>query len=263
MNATISVLLGTGLVIGVISFTIGIYFLVMRMRGIKALADLPGVGEISTLQAGISMLSVGGYCFWHAALTYAPIVHGAELQSKFNKVLVSTSQQLREEYRRAVSEPRSGSDTERFGRVTLLIDILNHLDNGNGHALYFAGEVKRAQGKALEAHKDFYRYFEVMVASQLPEDQGETGSEYCYTLPRGFCRQRSGWIRHLLADDFYRQGHAAVDVQGRLSHLETALKHAEAALRDYTGGFDGLKQGLPTRLIAKNAAEDITRLQQK
>lgn len=263
MNATISVLLGTGLVIGVITFTLGIYFLVMWLRGVRALADLPGVGEISTLQAGISMLSVGGYCFWHAALTYAPIVHGAELQSKLNQVLVSTSKQLREEFRRATGEPKASGDADRFGRVTLLVDILSHLDNGNGHALYFAGEVKRAQGKSLEAHKDFYRYFEVLVASKLPEDEGDTGSEHCYTLPRGFCRQRSGWIRHLLADDFYRQAQATVDAQERLSRLETALKHAEAALRNYADGFDGLRQGLPTRLIAKNAAEEIARLQQK
>ena len=262
MNATISLLLGTGLVIGVVCFCIGVYLLAMRMRGIMGLADLPGVGEIGTLQAGISMLSLGGYCFWHAASTYTPIVHGAELQSKFNKVLVTTSQQLRQEYRRAV-DPRTAADPDRFGRVTLLGDILSHLDDGNGHALYFAGEVKRAQGKALEAHADFYRYFEVMVARGIPEDQGETNAEHCYTLPRGFCRQRSGWIRHLLADDFYRQGQAAADALERASRFESALKHAEAAMRDFTGGFDGLKQGLPTRLIARNAAEEIARLNAK
>ena len=263
MTTTISVLLGTGLLIGVITFSIGIYFLVKRMRGVTMLADLPGVGGIGTLQAGISMLSVGGYCFWHAASTYALLVHGEELQSKYNSVLVATSRQLRDEYRRSVNDPKTPGDPDKFGRVLLLTDILKHLDSGNGHALYFSGEVLRAQGKVQEAHKEFYRYFEVLAETQLLEDIGDTGSEYCYTLPRGFCRQRSGWIRHLLADDFYRQAQATGDAQERLSRYETALKHAETALRDYTGGFDGIKQGLPTRLIAQNAAEEIARLRPK
>ena len=263
MSPTISALIGSGLVIGVVTFLIGIYLLIKRMRGVKLLTDLPGVGGVGTLQAGISMLSVGGYCFWHAASTYALFVHGEQLQSKFNEVLVATSQQLRGEFRLAVNDPKSPGDPEKFGRVMLLTGILSHLDNGNGHALYFSGEVKRAQGKTVEAHKDFYRYFEVLAASQLIEDYGETGSEHCYTLPRGFCRQRSGWIRHMLADDFYRLGQSGGDAQERLSRYETALRHAEAALRDYTSGFDGVKQGLPTRLIAKQASEEIARLQPK
>ena len=263
MNATMTVLLGTGLVIGVIATLVGLYLVTMRARGVKTLADLPGVGEISTLQAGISMLSLGGYCFWHAASVYGPIVHGDELQSRFNQVLVSTSQQLRTEYRRAVGEQKSVGDADPFGRVTLLTEILRHLDDGNGHALYFAGEVKRALGRNLDAHKDFYRYFEVLSASGQPENLGDTGSEYCYTLPRGYCRQRSGWIRHVLADEFYRQGLATADAAERGSRLESARKHAEAAMRDYPGGFDGVKQGLPTRLILTNATEEIARLGQK
>lgn len=263
MNVTMSLLLGTGLLIGVICTTIGIYFLVMRLRGITRLADLPGIGEVGTLQAGISMLSVGGYCFWHAAATFAPIVHGAELQSKLNKVLVTTSKQLRAEYRRAVGEPKAAGDPDRFGRALLLTEIMSHLDANNGHALYFAGEIKRAQGRPLDSHADFYRYFEALSGSGTTEDLGDTNADSCYELPRGFCRQRSGWIRHLLAEDFYRQAQATSDAAQRLARFEAALKHAEAALRDYPGGFDGLKQGTPTRAIGQSAKAEIERLRPK
>lgn len=260
MTATMSVLIGTGLAIGVVSFLSGIFFLFMRARGVKTLAELPGVGEISTLQLGVSLMSVGGYCFWHAAATYAPLAHGEELQSRFNQALVQAGTQLRSEYRRAVGNPRLANDPDRFARVTLLIEVLTQLDDGNGHALYFAGEVKRREGKPIEAHQQFYRYFEMLERYHIAEDQGETGAEFCYTQPHGFCRQRSGWIRHLMADDYYRQSQLAGDPQERATRLEGVVKHAEAALRDYPGGYDGLDQGQPTRQMLERARAEIARI---
>jgi len=260
MNATMTALLGTGLVIGVVCFAAGVFLLILRVRGIKKLAEVPGLGEISTLNIGVSLLSVSAYCFWHAASSYLQYAHNVEMQSKFNQVLVATSQQLREEYRRGVTDKRQPPSPDRFARAALLIDIMRHLDSGNGHAHYFAGEVKRRQDRGPESHADFYRYFEVMGEARIAEDQGDTGSEVCYQMPRGYCRQRSGWMRHLLANDFYDLSRTTADPRERINRLEIALRHAEAALRDMPGGFHGLDQGQPTTTIADGAREQLGKL---
>ena len=121
-------------------------------------------------------------------------------------LIAKTVRELWTEFRAVTHKRKPPIDANEFDRVNRLIGVLDQIDPLNGHALYYAGEVKLWSGQREPAHKDFYKYLEVQKS--LPEEKkgGSTGSEICYERPQGYCLQRSGWINHLLANDFYQEG---------------------------------------------------------
>ena len=177
MNSAFVALLLSGLVIGIICFVVGTGLILLRMRGTATLTKMPGVGEVSTLRLGLTLMSVGGYFFWHAAATYLPLQRGAELQSRVDALLISTSRDIRREFGqlRSLQAPVPADKT---ARANFLINFIDHVDRNNGHALYFQAEIKLKEGAEETARHFFYRYIEAEEGVGEAA-KGGTSAEIC------------------------------------------------------------------------------------
>lgn len=60
-------------------------------------------------------------------------------------------------------------------------------------------------------------------------------AQSCYESAEGFCRQRGGWIAHLLANIFY--GLSLEQSSQRRDYLEKAQKYVQLSVRYYPDGF--------------------------
>jgi len=259
MNTVLLVLLCLGFVIGVVCCLMGLYLVILRMRGVPKLGDVPGLGEIGTLQSGASLVLIGAYCFYYALSTYLPLQNGAVLQQRVDKLLVDTSRDLRKEYNDVRNANAAGAtiNPEAFARTNFLISFMQRIDDNNGHACYFSGEVRRRIGKADESHQFFYRYLEEQAKLGDRHRDGGTGSEICYERPRGFCAQRSGWIHHLLANDFYKKGMAATERAEKRVQFESAAQQIAASLNDFPQGFI---QDVATKVLQSRVDEELKKI---
>jgi hypothetical protein len=257
MNTVLLALLCVGFVIGVVCCCMGLYLVILRMRGVPKLGDVPGIGEIGTLQSGASLVLIGAYCFYYALSTYLPLQNGAVLQQRVDKLLVETSRDLRKEYNDVKGAAGAAINPEAFARANFLISFLQRIDDNNGHAFYFSGEVRRRLGKPEESHSFFYRYLEEQAALGDRYKEGGPGAEICYRRPRGFCAQRSGWIHHLLAIDFFKKAMAASERAEKRVHLESTAQQAAASLDDFPQGF---VQEVATKVLQSRVAEELKKL---
>jgi TIR domain len=189
---------------------------------------------------------------------------------------ISLASELRTAFTQARDNlERSGSAD--FSRAEALIEALKSIDQHNGHAWYFAGEIKRIQNHAsfttksclrgsppgqiegLEAYQqDFHRYLEEARSLPAIETSGDPGSEICYQRPKGYCAQRTYWIYHLLANDFYLLAMAQSDRRDRIQPLTRARQFVTEA-RKYrpTEGGEGFDQCIPTTILAEKIAEAL------
>jgi hypothetical protein len=98
------------------------------------------------------------------------------------------------------------------------------------------------------------------VARTLPalETSGDTSSEICYGRPKGYCAQRTYWIYHLLANDFYLLAMAQSDRRDRIQPLTRAEQFVTEA-RKYRPpeGGEGFDQCIPTTVLVKRIAEAL------
>jgi len=235
----------------------GLYLVLLRLRGVPKLGDVPGLGEIGTLQSGSSLVLIGAYCFYYALSTYLPLQNGAILQQRVDRLLVDTGRDLRKEYNDVKNSARDPIKSEAFERTNFLISFLQRIDANNGHAFYFSGEVRRRIGKPEDSHQFFYRYLEEQGVTNDRYKEGGTGAETCYEKPRGFCAQRSGWIHHLLANDFYARGMAVAERAEKRVNLEKAAQQADASLNDFPGGF---VQEIATKVLRLRVEEELKKL---
>jgi hypothetical protein len=200
---------------------------------------------------------IGAYCFYYALATYLPLQNGAVLQQKVDKLLVDTSRDLRKEYNDVKNAAGATINPESFARTNFLISFMQRIDDNNGHAFYFSGEVRRRLGKPEESHAFFYRYLEEQSSRWNRYKDGGTGAEICYERPGGFCAQRSGWIHHLLANDFYKEGTAATERADKRVHFESAAQQIVASLDDFPQGF---VQEVATKVLQSRVAEELKKL---
>jgi TIR domain-containing protein len=189
---------------------------------------------------------------------------------------LSLASELRTAFARARDNlERNGSAD--FSRAEALIEALKSIDQHNGHAWYFAGESKRIQNRAsftpkgcfrgsvagqiesLETYQqDFYRYLEEAQSLPAIETGGDTSSEICYRRPKGYCVQRTAWIYHLLANDFYARAMAQSDRRHRLNDLTRAGEVlVEARKYRRPEGGEGFDQCIPTTILAEKIAETL------
>ena len=257
MSLALLGLLYLGFVIGTVACAMGLYFLVLKIRGVHKLGDVPGIGEFGTLQAGSTLVMIGTYCFYYSLATYLPLQNGAVLQSRVDKLLVDTSRELRKEYNDVRNANADPIDPERFARASFLVSFLQRIDDQNGHAFYFSGEMRRRTGKREESHQFFYRYLEQQATLKDAHREGGTGAEICYERPRGYCAQRSGWIHHLLANDFYGAGLAATDRAEKRVQFERAAQQVVESLEDFPQGF---VQQKPSKVLESLVAEELKKL---
>jgi hypothetical protein len=187
---------------------------------------------------------------------------------QLNSPVPAIANELRSEFARA-RDKLEQTGVNDFSRAEEALLSLRRIDEQIGHVWYFEGEIRRLKNPAMftsksclkelrfgqtqisdSYHQDFYRYLE--IASSLParDTDGDAGSEVCYHRSNGYCIQRTAWIHHLLANDFYQMAIAAADDLDREPSLEQARKHANAARRYRSPeGLEGFVQCIGTVLL--------------
>jgi hypothetical protein len=159
----------------------------------------------------------------HAAATYLPLQRGAELQSRVDALLISTSRDIRREFGqlRSLQAPVPADKT---ARATFLINFIDHVDRNNGHALYFQAEVK-LKGAEETARHFFYRYLEAEEGVGEAA-KGGPSAEVCYERAHGFCRQRTAWVHHQLGAGLFREAQGKHSDERQRELLTRVVTHA-------------------------------------
>jgi hypothetical protein len=182
---------------------------------------------------------------------------------------------LRGEFIRARDNFEKTGDGD-FRQAEELVDVLKALDPQNGHAWYFAGEIKRVRNSprftlkscfkgwpngelgSFEAYQqDFYRYREIAITLPALETGGDPGSEVCYSRAKGYCAQRMTWVYHLLANDFYLHA-LALTARNRIAALNRAKEFAgEARKYRRPEGGEGFDQCIDTTTLVEKIDEEF------
>lgn len=178
-------------------------------------------------------------------------------QASGNQIILEAAKILREEWRTNIlARPPAQRD---FTHTDELVKLILDIDGNNGHGLYYAGEAKRKQGVIGGRHQDFDKYLE--IEEHLPREERETplDQEACYERPKGYCKQRTAWIQHLLATDYLEMGRQETDREKRRDDFQTALRRSQEALANFPGGFNADGQG-STKAIEREASEELKKL---
>jgi hypothetical protein len=135
-------------------------------------------------------------------------------------------------------------------------------DQDNGHGLYFSGEAWRAKAKQDPTRADFsrervrehfFRYLASEPGLALIERDGDGAA--CYLREKGYCAERTAWINHLMAIDYYQQAQDTIDKKIKIQRLERASTFVENDLK--FGGFD---QILPSLVLKSKVQEELQSL---
>lgn len=141
-----------------------------------------------------------------------------------------------------------------------LVLIENAQDNG--HGLYFSGEAWRGKAKTITKTSDtsrgkmrdaFFRYLDNEPRQPISELGGN--AEACYQREKGYCAERTAWINHIMANDYYQQAQDSADKATKMHHLERALNFVENDLK--FGGFDQLT---PSAVLKSKIQEKLQSL---
>jgi len=159
--------------------------------------------------------------------------------------------QLREEFKRVLDTHQFPFAANDFRRVDELLIVIRQLDQDNGHLHYYTGEIKRKLGRKIDSHRDFFRYLEVEQTLTQSEREGTLDAEVCYQRAKGYCRQRTAWICHLLANDFFDAGKRTDNLELKRRYLKDALSYANCVFKKYPSGFSDPSQLIPTSVLQK------------
>ena len=171
-------------------------------------------------------------------------------QNNGTNMTVKIANELRQEFDSATALRTPPLGEGEFRRVHDLIATLTQLDPRNGHAFYYSGQMKRWLGRKTEAQQDFYKYLENKDQNPEAMREGDISVEACYRSTTGYCRQRSGWICHLLANDFYQKGLTESDTNQARFYFDLAVKYAKKAQVFFPGGFE---QSISTQAVERDS----------
>jgi hypothetical protein len=220
---------------------------------------------------------------WMVLAAVAVVAAGFYVYSRSPQVRAhQTIVDLRNQFRNARDGlPVSGAGG--FAKVDKDVAALLELDPKNGHGLYYAGEVKRIKNQSLFTSKscviakelanshealdiyenDFIRYLDIEMTLPASEAGGDYSAENCYARVSGYCPQRTAWVNHLLANDFYEESALSTDPVVKADQLRRALAFAQTAARLYRDGPNpGFPQCTPTMALISAAKEKLKSLPQ-
>jgi hypothetical protein len=166
------------------------------------------------------------------------------------KAMLAFAKVLRQEYRQ-----------RQYDRIYQATELLGRIYHDNGHLAYYQGEIWRVRRNSAEMRKAFLRYLD--LESKQPE-QGRSGDgEVCYNLrPEGFCGERTAWICHLLAGEYYDQAVHA-NVAEKMIYFEQAAKYVECEKKWFPSGFiqNDPPKIIPTEVLRGNVEQQLKELE--
>lgn len=211
----------------------------------------------------IALLAGGSSPWWWDKLFPKPDSAAAQNGTKGNAAAPECSPEaLKSQLHRAgpdkpaVIKSSARTMKDRFSRqdfdcVSGLAAVLLEEDQDNGHGLYYMGETWRVRAKQDPKRADLARermreFFFRYLASEprLARGERDGDGEACYQRERGYCAERTAWINHLMAADYYQQAQDASDAQTKVHQLQRALAFVENDLK--FGGFD---QVIPSPIL--------------
>jgi hypothetical protein len=141
-----------------------------------------------------------------------------------SKTMLAFARVLRQEYGR-----------RQYDRIYQATELLGQIYHDNGHLAYYQGEIWRVRKNSLEMRKSFLRYLE-LESNQPTQDRSGDG-EVCYNIrPEGFCGERTAWVCHLMAGEYYDEAHHANGIEKK-TYLEQAAKYVECERKWFPSGF--------------------------
>jgi hypothetical protein len=150
-------------------------------------------------------------------------------------------------------------DRREFECVSNLATVLLDQDPSNGHGLYFAGETWRAKAgdstQSSYAREKMQEYFLKYIANERDLDPSERNGnrKACYQREKGYCAERTAWINHLMAIDYYYSAEASKDKKVKKTLLEHARTYSEIDL-GFNGGFD---QIVPSQVLKDKINDEL------
>lgn len=169
--------------------------------------------------------------------------------------LIALGRRLESEFQAATDLQSPPLPRAAFARPLATIEEIRALDPNNGHVQYFTGTIARWMDRpgipSDASHQAYFRYLELAEAVGASVARTGPGSRWCYDRPWGICTERTAWINHQLAWDYYRWAAAASDPARRRLYYQRAQRYAREAIRLFPEGFD---QGLPTHSIEQRSA---------
>jgi hypothetical protein len=138
-----------------------------------------------------------------------------------------------------------------FNDANKTLASLASLAPSSGHTFYFEGEMQRftrLNRNIYQAIDWFLRYVDDPRNAQILSSDRLDG-QACYETAEGFCRKRTGWVLHLLANIYYRQSaDATIAPERRREHLDDASRCLDQSLKFYPKGF-AVTDAAPGQLI--------------
>jgi len=112
---------------------------------------------------------------------------------------------------------RQRFNERQFDHVEDLAKLMLQQIPNNGHGLYFYGEVWRVRKNREDMRGEFNRYRS--IESSLPPAERDGEAEICYQRPSGFCGERTAWIDHMMANDYYQTAVRSKDAGAKAAAL--------------------------------------------
>jgi hypothetical protein len=131
---------------------------------------------------------------------------------------------LREQYRK-----------KSYDQIFQIVELLERIYPDNGHLAYYEGEIWRERRDFDQMRTSFFRY--LSMEGHRAENERSSDAEDCYSRPNGFCGERTAWICHLMAGDFYDQGLHAKTIAEKAVFFGEAEKFLECENRRFPSGF--------------------------
>jgi hypothetical protein len=116
-----------------------------------------------------------------------------------------------------------------------LADVLATLDEENGHVLYYRGEVNRVLKDRIAMRGYLWNYLQGADHHNAEAFDGDAAK--CYSRTSGYCKERTAWVNHLIANDYYDEAQGLGDGK-TVTSLRGALKYEKYNLGIRPSGFE-------------------------
>lgn len=166
------------------------------------------------------------------------------------KAMLAFARVLRQEY-----------GQRQYDRIYQATELLGRIYHNNGHLAYYQGEIWRVRKNSKEMRKSFLRYLE-MEANQSEQNRSGDG-EVCYNLhPEGFCGERTAWVCHLMAGEYYDQAIHATSAEKK-TFFEQAAKYVECERKLFPSGFiqNDPPKVIPTEVLRGDVEQQLKELE--
>jgi hypothetical protein len=171
-----------------------------------------------------------------------------------DSLIIDAAREMRKEYHKIIDNQIPPIRYSDFADVDFLVRFIRRIDPDNGHAHYYAGEIKRMADMKDEAIREFLNYLETYENRPSIDMIDDTGAEICYRIAHGYCKQRTGWIHHLLAVYFMNDCEKEREATKIRILAGRASLYANNALKFYPKGFT---QYIPTVSIIDKAEKIV------